>query len=245
MSHSVAVITSSISRDTLRQCLESVSTQSYPCKHYVFIHGKEFWEKGDAILSRFPDALAVYLPTNCGAGGYGMAGVYAAAPFLVKDEVVCYLDDDNWYEQTHVESLVTLIDEANLGWAFSLRRIANKDGSHFCDDDGESLGPWTLSGNPVDRLVDNSCYAVKRDLATRVSHTWYMPLRSDRSFLNGLLASRQAFGCTGQSTVNYRLGGGWVSPETFLQWNRLAQDKFPQGLPWRKRQTFTFGQNGI
>ena len=122
MSLSVAVITSTQGRSTLCQAVESVRAQTYKARHYVFAHGQPYHVKVDILLEDYPYVEGVYLPNANGGGGYGMAPVFAMAPYVVDEDVIFYLDDDNWYEPDHIESLVTLIEEHSLAWAYKIGR---------------------------------------------------------------------------------------------------------------------------
>jgi GT2 family glycosyltransferase len=118
MSLSVAVITSTRGRETIKQANESVRNQTYPATHYVFAHGADCWYAVDNNI-KDENAQVVYLPRANGGGGYGMAPVFALAPFAVTEDIMFYLDDDNWYEPDHIESLVEMIEKHDLGWAYS------------------------------------------------------------------------------------------------------------------------------
>lgn len=49
----VAVVTSTIGRPELSLAIKSVQNQTYPCKHYVFIDGKIFWDKAKSIFIEY------------------------------------------------------------------------------------------------------------------------------------------------------------------------------------------------
>jgi len=239
MSSSIAVITSTIGRETLHDTIKSVQSQTRKAIHYVFVHGKEFEEKSKVILNQYNGVVPIYLPNNNGNDGYGMAPVYALAPFVISEDILCYLDDDNFYEKNHIQKTVGLIEENNLDWAYSLRRIVDNDGNYICDDDCESLGYFPNTAKQY--LVDNSCYVVKTNLARQTSYKWYYPICSDRNFLKGLLESKAKCGCTGEATVNYRLskdGSLSMSKEAFIENNNFNKNRFKGEFAWRKASTF-------
>lgn len=239
MSLSVAVITSTRGRETIKKANESISNQTYPATHYVFAHGKDCW---DAVDNNMKDtnAQVVYLPRANGGGGYGMAPVFALAPFAVTEDIMFYLDDDNWYEPDHIESLVEMIEKHNLGWAYSLRKIVDNEGSLICEDNCESLG--CIPNSHQQYLVDNSCYAVRTDVARRHSHAWYVPIVSDRSFQAELMRARVPTGTTGKHSVNYRLsadGTGGMTAEKFIGNNEYMKHNRPE-FSWVQKQIFNF-----
>jgi hypothetical protein len=170
-----------------------------------------------------------------------MAPVFAAAPYIVDEDVMFFLDDDNWYEPDHIEGLVTLIEEQSLAWAYSLRKIVDDDGNWICDDNCESLGMHPNATGHY--LVDNSCYAVRTAIARQHSHAWYVPVVSDRNFQRALMESKLLAGTTGKHTTNYRLskdGSGGMSKEAFLNNNEYMQRKFGTSFPWLQKQIFKY-----
>jgi hypothetical protein len=230
-----AVVTSSIGRPTLRKTVESVRDQGANVRHYVFAHGRQHWEAVKNTCQTFDGVEVIYLPNNNGGGGYGMAPVFAAAPYLVSEDVVFYLDDDNWYEPGHIHGVLDLIDSNGLDWAFSLRNIVADSGELICQDRCESLGYFR---NVFDtHLVDNSSYAVRTGLARRLASSWYHPVTSDRQFLKSLFDSKASAGCTGRYTVNYRLsqdGSHSMSAQAFMAGNEKVLQTYGGELPWEQ-----------
>jgi hypothetical protein len=169
-----------------------------------------------------------------------MAPVFALAPFAITEDIICYLDDDNWYEPDHIESVVEMIEKHDLGWAYSLRKIVDNEGNFICDDNCESLGCTPNSANQY--LVDNSCYVVRTDVARRHSHAWYVPIISDRSFQSELMRAKLPTGTTGKHSVNYRLskdGTGGMTAEKFLGNNEWMKQNRPN-FSWTQKQIFNF-----
>ena len=80
----------------------------------------------------------IELEENVGKDWYGHR-VYAACSFLVNADIICYLDEDNWIEPEHIQKMVDTIKEGNQ-WAYSLRKIYDKDENFLCEDNCESLG---------------------------------------------------------------------------------------------------------
>ena len=231
MSLSVAVVTSTQGRSTITKAIQSVKDQTRKATHYVFIHGAEYSDKTVPHLA--DDTVAVHLPRANGGGGYGMAPVFALAPFAITEDVICYLDDDNWYEPDHIESLVEMIEKHDLGWAYSYRKIVDNEGNFICEDNCESLGMQLNSANQY--LVDNSCYVVRTNVARRHSHAWYVPVVSDRSFQHELMRAGLSVGTTGKHSVNYRLskdGTGGMTAEKFInnnEWMKKYRPDFKCG----------------
>lgn len=239
----VAVITSTIGRPELRQCIESVKAQTYPAEHYIFVNGRERRGPAQSVLLDFAGQVSpFFLPDETGDYGHGpsMAGVFAAAPFLTSADWIFYLDDDNFYDPNHVASIMAMVEENALGWAYSLRRWVAKDGSPICDDDWGSIGHGVAIGIEQN-LVDNSCYAISRPLAQRLALAWTAaPRVADRCMFIALKESGVRAGCTGLSTVNYRIGTGTAqfTPENIIETAEMVRETMPNGFPWRKPQVF-------
>lgn len=238
----ISVITSTIGRSELRQAIESVKSQTLKAKHIVFVNGPRYHDATRGILQDYPEIDAFYLSEETGDYGAGgsMADVFAAAPFLVRSEWVLFLDDDNFFDSNHIESLFTFVKRNNLKWAYSLRRFVDKTGTPICDDDWRSLGhaPVFMTNS---NLIDNSCYFVHRSLATKYAWVWTMlPIVADRCFCAALMQSGTRSGCTGLSTVNYRIGTG-TAQEPITQYQESAKQlraRYPEGYPWRTPRLF-------
>ena len=242
MSLSVAVVTSTQGRNTICQALESVRKQTYKGKvrHYVFAHGQPHHVRVDILLEDYPYVEGIYLPNNNGGNGYAMAPVFAMAPYVISEDVIFYLDDDNWYEPDHIESLISIIEDHDLEWAYSLRKIVDNEGEFICDDNCESLGMYLNATNHY--LVDNSCYAVRADVARRHSHAWYVPIISDRNFQAALMQAQYSAGTTGKHSVNYRIstdGSGGMTAEKFINNNEYMKQNHPH-FQWAQKQLFNF-----
>jgi glycosyltransferase involved in cell wall biosynthesis len=240
---SVAVITPTTCSETLRRALQSVREQTYVnVKHVVVIDGSEHFSAAEYMLDPALDRQTIiYLPDNVGRNGFYGHRIYAAFSFLTNEDIICFLDQDNWYDSDHVESLVETITRNKFDWAYSLRKIRDKSGELICHDNCESLGKWPIfadAGNGY--LVDTSCYAFTRDYLQKVGGAWCHGWGGDRRFLN--IITRQLgntnYGCSGRYTLNYRLDGneGSVKPEFFLQGNKVTEDFYGKDYPWLRKK---------
>lgn len=223
MQKTVAVVSSSIGRAELERAILSVKAQTYPCKHYVFVDGNQFAEKARKILDKYPDVIATYLPMNTGANGWVNSSINAIAPFLVKEDIVCYLDDDNWYEPNHVAEAVAELARTGADYVYSLRNFVDGSGKLICTDEVESLGFWISKlPDPIklniqlgeycfqyeselvnESHIDTNCYAFTHKTALLVARSWYSGVINDRNVLNTLKALNLKWSYTGKFTVNY------------------------------------------
>jgi glycosyltransferase involved in cell wall biosynthesis len=236
MTLKVAVVTPTIGKEQLTQAIASVDAQTYQnITHYVFVDGAEYKDKVDSIIEGASKVRTITLEENVGKGWYGHRA-YAASSFLVNADIICYLDEDNWYEPEHVEKIVAEIEKGN-DWAYSLRNIHDKDGEFFCQDNCESLGKWPVYFNNDVHHIDTSSFGVKRDIAVRIGHAWYGQWGADRQFFAAIKQHFPKYDCTNSYTMNYRLDGNpnSVTKEFFEEGNKINQQKYNGKFPWNQK----------
>jgi hypothetical protein len=160
--------------------------------------------------------------------------VYAACSFLVNADVICYLDEDNWFEPDHVEKMVKKLEEGNQ-WVYSLRKIYSKEGEYLCEDNCESLGKWPVYFNHELFHIDTSSFAIRRDVAVRIGHSWYGQWGADRQFFTNLKKNFNKFDCTNAHTLCYRLDGNAnsVNKQFFDDGNEANEKKYGGQFPWK------------
>jgi glycosyltransferase involved in cell wall biosynthesis len=230
----VAVVTPTIGSRHLIDCVSSVDLQTYKdLTHYIFIDGYEHRNKVFDTCEGASKTKFVILEDNVGKGWYGHR-VYAACSFLVNADVICYLDEDNLFEPCHVERLVSKIKEGH-DWAFSLRKICDKEGNFLCEDNCESLGKWPVYFNDEVFHIDTSSFAIRRDIAVRIGHAWYGQWGADRQFFHNLKHHYPNFACTNAHTMRYRLDGNpnSVNKDFFEEGNRIQHEKYNGQFPWK------------
>jgi len=236
----VAVVTPTIGSLHLQKCIESVDNQSYKdLVHYIFIDGYDYRSKVFDTCEGSTKTKFVILEDNVGQGWYGHR-VYAACSFLVNADIICYLDEDNFFESCHVERLVSKIQLGN-DWAYSLRKIYDKEGNFICEDNCESLGKWPVYFNDEVFHIDTSSFAIRRDVAVRIGHAWYGQWGADRQFFYNLKQRYPNFTCSNAHTLGYRLDGNpnSVNKDFFDEGNRIQHEKYNGQFPWKSSSTFT------
>lgn len=235
----VAVVTPTIGTQYLWECLDSIQRQTYSnLVHHIFIDGEEYNTRVERdILSFGGNNVRVNrLQDNIGHGQWYGHRIYAASAFLVNADIICYLDEDNWVDPEHIESLVDVI-ERGYDWAYSLRKICNKEGKYICNDDCESLGKWPIF-NLNNTHIDTSCYGVKISIATKINQAWYGQWGADRNYFSALKTYFPKFECTGKYSVRYRLDGnpGSVTKEFFEEGNKINNQRYNGIFPWKDCQ---------
>lgn len=247
----VWVITPTTGTSLLERCIRSVQEQTQAeINHLIVVDGPEHEGKVRAILQKMEYAKRLHvmvLPENIGGKGWDGHRVYAASPFLVDATYLLYLDEDNWYEPTHVEKLSQAIHTHKADWAYAFRKIWVAD-TYICHDHCESLGmvyPTVL--NPQDFLIDTSSFMFSWRVAIQISPHWLHQARTgdieaDRAVTQFLLSSDTRGVCSYAHTLNYtvaRISNKSVTQDFFLQGNAA------RGLDFTKPTLYVFHFNAV
>jgi glycosyltransferase involved in cell wall biosynthesis len=240
----ISVITPTTGSPLLTQAVRSVLSQDFSdIEYYLFIDGKEREASTLTLLEdlgpRDPRLHTITLPHPTGLDGFNGHRIFGASSYLARHEFIAFLDEDNWWDPHHLSSLMRLIIEHNLDWAYALRKIVDTDGAFITNDECESLGIWKACIGDF-RHVDTSCYLLKRMDALSLSPIWYKQFRGgstptpDAIICNKLVDYNTSFGTPGLYSVNYRLGGSErsVRKDFFMQGNEAMRQRYPQGFPW-------------
>jgi glycosyltransferase involved in cell wall biosynthesis len=233
----VTVVTATTCSSYLKQNLDSVKNQTYEnIQHLVVIDGVEHTKKSSFDMELTQDVIV--LPYATGINQYNGHKIYAASTYLAKGEYIMYLDEDNWIEPDHIESLMQTISPHT--YACSLRKITNMNGDFICNDDCESLGNWeSVLG---DYFVDVNCFFLPHKIALQLTPLWYRRARHpqeqpevDRLLTTVLKSNKIECRVTGKYTVNYRAGNraDSVQPEFFIHGNETMNKKYEGIYPWK------------
>lgn len=234
----VTIVTATTCTPYLEQNLNSVASQTYEnIQHLVVVDGKHHYEKLDYDIP----TDTIILPYATGTEQYNGHRIYGAMTYIAKGDYIIYLDEDNWLEPNHVQSLVDIIKDNPNAFACTLRKITDMEGKYICNDDCESLGNWeSVIG---DYFVDVNCFFLPKKLALQLTPIWYRRARHpedqpevDRALTYVLKQNKIECLVTGEYTVNYRAGNraDSVQAQFFLQGNKIMYDKYGGTLPWRK-----------
>jgi glycosyltransferase involved in cell wall biosynthesis len=234
---SVVVITPTIGSDKLADAIASVQNQTYGnVQHLLVLDGYQYLHKAPHVDR--DNLKMITLPWNTGANGFNGQRIYASIPHLVNADYIFFLDEDNWYEPNHVRTLVETIEQQNLDWAFSLRKIFSPDKQYLADDNCESLGKWPIfftHDNPQ-YLVDTSAFAFKREFIKATCHLWHSGAwGEDRRYLYSV-ANKSKWNTSGNHTLCYRVDGNpkSVNGDFFIEGNKQQLNYYKGQLPWLK-----------
>ena len=235
---SVGIITATTGNKLLVDAVMSVEKQTYEnWHHYLFYDGvigyDEFNRQRQEYQSLKRDLA--YWPSRIGGKQLQGRRIYAAAPSLINEDVVVILNEDDWFAENHIESLVTLMETQGLDWAYSLRQIYDREGNYLFDDNCESLGRHPVWCANNQHLVETCSYAVRTPVMTNVANVYnHRGFGPDRLQYDYLARSYPKFAGTGKHTMCFRLGGNEtsVTREFFATGNAMMKQRYPHGFPW-------------
>lgn len=129
--------------------------------------------------------------------------------YVANSRFIAYLDDDNWYAETHIARLRSTIE--GYDWAYSLRWLVDPTTLQpLCVDIWESIGPGRgvfLEG--YGGFVDTGCFMIDKTRCGPALHHWSTALPgdsrrrgSDRMVFD-YLHRNHSFACSGSATTFY------------------------------------------
>lgn len=109
---------------------------------------------------------------------------------LANSRYIAYLDDDNWWDKTHLTDLLNAI--RGKSWAFSLRYFVHPVSKKvICIDDWESVGPDKgIFHQKFGGFVDPNCLMLDKEQCGQCLSLWNIPLKGDPK---GMSADRNIF----------------------------------------------------
>lgn len=241
----VSIITPVTGDPVLQQAVQSVQDQDYDfIEHIIIIDGKEREDSAHKILKNINFKKTTHilcLPYPTGKNGYKGHRIYGMSGYLANGDYLIFLDQDNWLEKFHVSSLVDLVCEQELDWAYSLRNLVDEKGEFITRDDCQSLGKWVAFDNKIHH-IDTNCYFLKKKIAVSFSPIWFSKGREgglmspDMQLANEVVKYFPNYDTTGCYTVNYRVGSTEISgqPSYFIEGNTIMEKIYPEGFPWQK-----------
>lgn len=242
----VTLITPTIGHRDLARCLRSAQAQQFTdFEHVLVIDGEEHAPAVEQVLagldlSRIP-LRVLRLPYPTGKDRYICHRIYGSVPWLCNTRYVAFLDEDNWFDEDHLATLVGAVTSAGAPWGFALRKIADTEGNVVTLDECESLGNLhcVFQVNGVYH-IDTNCYLLDRMLAIKYCPIWNRRFREqvspDIELANTLLRQEPPPASNRKHTVNYTVGStsASVGAQQFLAGNQVMQQRYPAGMPWKQ-----------
>lgn len=227
----VVTVTNGKRMAQLSQCVDSIAKQTYPVAHYVLCDNYETFDSLDVV---YPEVVPCYWGKPIGGNGWAGQRWLSAAPHLVTEDVTFFCNDDDWYEENHVQTIMEKI-EAGYDWAYSFRKIHDQEGNFVCLDNCEALGEESSVWNiPNHHFVDWCMWGMKTNLLKQISIVLNDPNpQVDRMFYATAKQVFPHFTSTKQHTFNFRLGGTCGVQKEFFEIGNLEMLKrFDNKLPW-------------
>jgi hypothetical protein len=217
----VAVIMPTIMRKTITDALKSVFRQE-PTRRIQVLIGTDDPDIGpveEACHERPPHCCVqvFYLgySTSVRHGGLHAAedggALRSVLTYLANSRHVAYLDDDNWWGENHLSSMLAAIEGHD--WAFSLRWFVHPDTRRpICIDRWESVGPDKgVFSQGFGGWVDPNCLMFDKLACEPIIGLWTMPsargaptVVADRQVFGALRQNRR-WRATNQASVYYQL----------------------------------------
>ena len=134
------LITPTTGNPLLEAALESVARQTYqPIQHLVIIDGSERSPAARRLIStRSIDGIELLYPT--GLDGFQGHRIYGGAPYLARGDLICFLDEDNWWTKFMLRAWSMCCAKAINGPSPCGRLWTRKANSFAWTS--ESLGKW-------------------------------------------------------------------------------------------------------
>jgi len=243
---SVTVIIPTIGQPSLTKAIKTCNPwyQTYKNIHnLVVVDGPKYYDAAVKQIAKSDcEVKLTSTPYNTGGNGFYGHRIYAAYPHLINTDYVAFLDEDNWWDEHHLGSMIELLERNNHDWVHSLRKVVLEDGKYLDDDCCESIGRWPIWFSPEDNpqhLVDTSSYLFKTDFLIKVCNHWHSGWGGDRRFFHIItkVMGHDNYGTTGLHTLNYKLpnmekayGGDY---EFFKKGNEAIKQKYGS-YPWLK-----------
>lgn len=242
----VTVITATTGNPLLADCIESVAKQTHAdIQHLVIVDGLEREGAfnhitGSMQLDDLANVQILTLPYSIGKDRWNGHRIYAAGTYIAEGDYVMFLDDDNAIEPNHIQECLEVISKGNQ-WAYSMRKIRNKNKEVLCLDDCESLGKWSSVLDPNDYFVDVNCYFLPRPVAVSITPVWFRKFREpgqmeiDRAIMHVLRQIAPKYDTTYGYTVRYTVGNSQhsVQADFFKRGNAEMLRRYGGKLPWK------------
>ena len=235
------VITPTIGNRTLVDTVLSVQSQTVDTEHLIVVDGPQYLDDVLQDLDKIDKSNIniLTLPYNTGKDNFWGHRIIAGMSQLVNHDYIFLLDDDDWYSNNHIETMVDTMKSGKLHWAYALRKIWTFDQSKWIHDYCVSIGDTCNLVSDKTQVVATSSYGFTNDFFAETGHDWYGGHGADQRFYREV-AKEYEYNCTNLYTVNYRLD--WKNSEEDLALIKLASGahehckhrppiKLHQGLP--------------
>lgn len=239
---SAVVITPTTGLPCLADAIRSVANQTEKVDHWIIVDGIEHAQKVlDICNANSYGQQIIVLPENTGrpkrhhlgeGRQYNGHRIYGSMSFLVNHDYVFLLDEDNWFDPIHCETMLNNVRSMNSKWCYSLRKIVDQDGEFLFNDDCDSLGIYPNCARVP--FVDMNCYCFDAGFFADIAPWLYGELHADKTLFQVAVAKMERhyqFCSTGVYTVNYRARPDSVE-NWFMPGLQIIQRYYGDKKPW-------------
>lgn len=181
------------SDEMLKRCINSVSSQSVNCDHFLISDGlpKQWLDDENVRHIRLGKSHSDYGNTPRGLG--------AQLAISEDYDAICFLDADNWYDKDHIETCINSIISKYNDWIDCDFVVAKR---RFCRIDLS-----VMNINEEKNHIDTNCYFFLRG-SYYLLPTWNLIAKDlsivgDRIFYRKIIAENLNYVGNSKQTVNY------------------------------------------
>lgn len=113
----VTVVTPTTGDPSVLRAIQSVASQTYGAIQHLVVIDNPHAPAEIKTAIRAHNVDVIELPYATGKDRFIGHRIIGASSFLGRGEYFCFLDEDNWFDRTHVASLLNVIS-SGFGWAF-------------------------------------------------------------------------------------------------------------------------------
>lgn len=173
----ITVITPTTGKDGLCRLRNSLASQTIPSVHIMLWDDKRegdfLWPSvsNDVYAVKRPSDLTEYRQNGLSysieiPGSFVKGKAYGSALRSIglmsaNTEFVTFADDDVWFHNDHLETMVNILKQENSQWGFSVRKIWTSEGKYLGEDRFESVGDSPYRKVPYE-MVDNNVMMFRR-----------------------------------------------------------------------------------
>jgi len=171
----VTVITPTTGKESLYDLIQSLHKQTVPHVHLMLWDNKR---EGDYLYPNAngqvckPEALndegdirtgqSIVIPDSMVQGHAAGSALRAVGLMIARTKYVTFADDDIWFDESHLETMVNALEKTNNQWVYCKRRIWTSDGEELGIDEFESVGDSPNRKVPYEMVDNNSMMFARR-----------------------------------------------------------------------------------
>jgi GT2 family glycosyltransferase len=173
----ITVITASLMKDSLIDCIDSVLNQTIAVRHKVVLDGVP---PSNKLVRKTGEHLRyAMLSENVGGGGYYGHRIYCAEGIMATTDYVAFLDEDCTVEPTWAE---TMLQQTAKSPIVTCRRNIIYNGKNIGVDNRESIGVNEFGYC----LFDTNTYLIRQDMMGIVTPYLFGKWGADRKMAEAL-----------------------------------------------------------